>query len=56
MMAIFGKGIKYPKKSKTRENNAKTEKKLPENYMLCTYFEKRSKVDPVYLYLPSLVL
>ena len=32
MMAISGKGIKYSEKSITRDNNAKTEKKLPENY------------------------
>ena len=56
MMTVFGKRIKYPKKCKTRENDAKKEKRLPKNYMFFAYFEKRSKIDPVYLYLSSLVL
>ena len=40
MMAVSGKGIKYLEKSKTRENNAKMEKKLSENYAIYIFGKK----------------
>ena len=65
-MAFSEKGIKYFKKSKTRENNPKMEKKLPEKWFLHILKKalfwvrlshpKRSKIGAACRYLSSLVL